>query len=165
LKLGEKAPVPRSIAGESRLLGGKLQLEARRAENRGRRPTAGVEFLGRGGAVPQWRSQALKSGWASPAGSIAGPPVEVWGRSPQKPDIYKHFSAVDQMLFYAGLLSSPSSIAPTPKKLRICMNPMTQHGHGRARAHPWLRYCPSPPARCLGSAVSSLPAEKEYGAF
>ena len=50
----------------------------------------------------QWRSQALKPGWAQgvwgtevpPVGSRGGAPVEVWGRSLQKPDIYKQFAAV-----------------------------------------------------------------------
>ena len=51
------------------------------------------------------------------------------------------------MLFYAGLLPSPSSIFPyRPKKtLRICTNFTTQHGRGKVgsptRAHPWLLYC------------------------
>ena len=53
------------------------------------------------------------------------------------------------MLFYAGLLPSPSSISLPPKKtLRICANPMTQHGRGRVSIlgtcpcpHQWLGYC------------------------
>ena len=72
-----------------------------------------------------------------PAGSRGGAPVGVWCEAPE--DIQKVCSC--QMLFYAGLLPSPSSISPdspffpTPKKtplmILICANPMTQHGHGR----------------------------------
>jgi len=48
------------------------------------------------------------------------------------------------MLFYSGLLPSTSSISQYPQKtLRICANPMTQHGRGRVgmhvpTAHSWL---------------------------
>jgi len=50
----------------------------------------------------QWRSQALKSGWAQGVWgtevpgrrSMSGAPVGVWRRRPQKPDIYRQFAAV-----------------------------------------------------------------------
>jgi len=45
-----------------------------------------------------------------PVGSRGGAPVGVCGRSPQKLDIYRLFAAVKIMLFYAGLLPSPTSI-------------------------------------------------------
>ena len=54
----------------------------------------------------------------------------------------------NQMLFYAGLFPSPSSISPTPlptkKALRICANPMTQLGRGG-----WVCAHPRPPVATL----------------
>ena len=70
--------------------------------------------------VVQWRSQALKSGWAQGFASVHS------GVQGQRPGGDLVCSC--QMLFYARLSLSPSSISPTPKKLPICANPMTQHG-------------------------------------
>jgi len=58
-----------------------------------------------------------------------GAMVGVWERSPQKPDIYKTICSC-QMLFYASLLPSPSSIPlPLPPKTAgICANPMGMVG-------------------------------------
>jgi len=70
----------------------------------------------------QWRSKALKSGWAqrvwalgdgsTPAGSRGGAPVA------PRSQIYTHTICSCQMLFYVGLLPSPSSISiyPSPSK-------------------------------------------------
>jgi len=72
--------------------------------------------------VEQWRSQALKSGWAqgrSPGG--------VWGRSPQKPDIYRQFTAVKCFL-YAGLFPSSSSLSLQKNSLDLPTRP-GQGGH------------------------------------
>jgi len=101
----------------------------------------------------QWRSQALKSGWAQ---RVLGTEVPQWGPGAQprwglgvKPQeaIYIQTVCSCQMLFYAGLLLSPSSIYPyPPQKLRKCTNPTTQHCRSRVGtcppcAHPWLRNC------------------------
>ena len=98
----------------------------------------------------QWRSQAVKSGWAQgvwgwksfiPNPGPGGAPVGSGAKPPKARYIQTICSC--QMLFYAGLLPSPSSISPyhllSPKKLRICANPMNQHSRGSA--HQWLRYC------------------------
>jgi len=107
----------------------------------------------------QWRSQALKSGWAQRVwGPQRGPRAEP--RSGAEPPEARYIQTVCscQMLFYAGLLPSPPSIPPVPpKKLRICANPMTQHGRGRvgtSRAHSWLRYCLYFPALRFGPSFS-----------
>jgi len=55
--------------------------------------------------------------------------------------IYANNLQVSNAFLYAGLLPSPFSISPTPKTLRICANPMTQHGRGKVGhvpLHPWL---------------------------
>jgi len=83
--------------------------------------------LGDQGTDMQWHSQALKTGWAQKVWGTKVPqrgpgwtPGKVRGRSPQKPDIhvYRQFAAVKCMLFYAGLLPSPSSFSPIlPQRL------------------------------------------------
>ena len=58
-------------------------------------------------------------------------------RSLHKPrPIYRQFCTC-QILFYVCLLPSLSSISPYPSKtLRICVNPITQHGRGRVGTCP-----------------------------
>ena len=71
-----------------------------------------------------------------------GPGAEPrWGLGAKTPEArYIQTICSCQMLFYAGLLSSPSSIypSPSPKKLRICANLITHHAYVPIRAHPWL---------------------------
>jgi len=76
-----------------------------------------------------------------PAGSRGGAPVEVWGLCQIYTDSL-HLSYAFLRTFVAeSVLHLPYT---SPKKLRICANPMTQHGQDRVGAHP----CPVPSAHC-----------------
>ena len=97
----------------------------------------------------QWRRQALKSWWAQGVwGTVI--PQRGLGRSRQKPDMYKQFAAAVKCFStqVCCRVRPPSPYLLPSKKLRICANPMNQHGggwvgtypctHVPTRAHPWL---------------------------
>jgi len=80
-----------------------------------------------------------------PAGSRGRAPVEVCGRSPQKPDAYTmcsgqtHFLDVfiEDIRYTFRLMQSLLPLTPTPpKKLRICENLTTHRGRGRVSTCP-----------------------------
>ena len=100
----------------------------------------------------QWPSQALKSGWAQGVWAPSG----VQGRSPDgglgaKPPEARYIQTICscQMLFYAGLLPSPSSIflypLPPKKTSDLCESHdptqpvQNRHMHVPTRAYPWLQ--------------------------
>ena len=87
--------------------------------------------------------KALKSGWVQGDGTPpAGSRGRGWGRSPQKPDIFEQFADVKCFSMQVCCRVCPPS-PPIPQKfLRICANPMTQHGRGRVgiHAHPTRGY-------------------------
>ena len=109
----------------------------------------------------QWRSQALKLGWEQWSEGLKSR-SRVQGRSPggglgAKPRSQIYNTRIQticscQMVFYAGLLPSPSSIFPTPPTTTPKTNCSDLHeshaptgsrkGEHATVAHPCLRYWP-----------------------
>ena len=111
----------------------------------------------------QWRSQALKSGWAQ------GSPSGVQGRSSgggmeaKQNHIQTVFTC--QMLFYTGLLPSPPSISPIPLKsssdIRESHDP-TRPGHNPQNWMDGPQCIPTPrkndPHTCINVTVTRKPS-------
>ena len=97
-----------------------------------------LRYLGQTAKITfPWHSQALSNGvarrWSQGGhrGSGDGSPVA----GSRGSDIYKQF-AVDRCFSTTVCCRDPSPVHPQ-KTLRICANPMTQHGQGRA-TWPWM---------------------------
>ena len=91
---------------------------------------------------PQWCSQALKSGSAQ---RVWGTEVPQQGPGAKPPEArYIQTICSCQMLFYAGLLPSPSSISPNlpPQKnpLDLCKSHDPTRPVQGGHVGPWLRY-------------------------
>jgi len=90
----------------------------------------------------QWRSQSLKSGWAQEVWgtevSQRGPGAESrWGSAGEAPrsQIYTNYLQLSNVFLRRFVAESVLHLplhSPSPQKtIRICVNPMTQHGRDR----------------------------------